>query len=78
MLYSAIFPESTVHLFDAHRKIALATVVDFLVSDEAYAMLEAVVLASSPYLQQQWEGRFASVPFKEVLLDIYDYLTQAS
>jgi hypothetical protein len=52
MLYSACFPESTVHLFDAHRKIALATVVDFLVSDEAYAMLEAVVLASSPYLQQ--------------------------
>jgi hypothetical protein len=52
MLYSAIFPEGTVHLFDAHRKIALATVVDFLVSDEAYAMLEAVVLASSPYLQQ--------------------------
>jgi hypothetical protein len=52
MLYSAIFPEGTVHLFDAHRKTALAAVVDFLVSDEAYAMLEAVVLASSPYLQQ--------------------------
>jgi hypothetical protein len=78
MLYSAIFPEGTVHLFDAHRKTALAAVVDFLVSDEAYAMLEAAVLPSSAYLQQCWDGRFASVPFQEVLLDIYDYLTQVS
>ncbi len=43
MLYSACFPESTVH--------------HFLVSDEAYAMLEAAVLASSAYLQQDWDGQ---------------------
>jgi hypothetical protein len=78
MLYLACFPESTVHLLDAHQKIALAAVVDFLVSDEAYATLEAAILASSAYLQQCWDGRFASVPFKEILLDIYDYLTQVS
>ena len=78
MLYLACFPESTVHLLDAHQKIALAAVVDFLVSDEAYATLEAAVLASSAYLQPRWDGRFASVPFKEELLDIYDYLTQVS
>ncbi len=76
MLYLACIPESTVHLFNAHLKIGLAAVVDFLVFDGTYAMLDAALTAPSPYLQQRWEGRFASVPFKKVLLDIYDFLTQ--
>jgi hypothetical protein len=76
MLSLACSPESTVHLFDAHLKIALAAVVDFLVSDGAYATLEAVLIASSAYLQEHWAGRFSYVPFKEVLLDTYEFLTQ--
>jgi hypothetical protein len=76
MLSLAGSPESTVHLFDAHLKIALATVVDFFVSDGTYATLGAALMASSAYLQQHWEGRFSHNPFKEVLLDTYEFLTQ--
>jgi hypothetical protein len=76
ILYLASIPGSNVYLFDAHLKIVLAAVVDFLscTLDEK----EGVLIASDLYLQQRWEGRLTFVPFKEVLLDIYKFLSQVS
>jgi hypothetical protein len=76
ILYLTSIPGSNVYLFDAHVKIVLAVVVDFLICawDEA---LEKALIASHAYLQQHWEGRFTSVPFKSELLDIYEFLSQA-
>jgi hypothetical protein len=39
---------------------------------------EGVLIASDLYLQQHWGGRLTIAPFKEVLLDIYRFLSQVS
>jgi hypothetical protein len=76
ILYLASIPGSNVYLFDAHLKIVLGAVVDFLSC--TLHEKEGVLIASDLYLQQHWGGRLTIAPFKEVLLDIYKFLSQVS
>jgi hypothetical protein len=75
VLCLACIPDSNIYLFDAHLKIVLAAVVDFAISG-CNTRLARVILEPQMYLLQCWQGRFAHVPFKELLLDIYEFLAQ--
>jgi hypothetical protein len=77
VLHLACIPESDLHLNNAHVRIVLGAVVELLVTDQP-ASLERALIATKLYLEERWRGRFSFVPFKDILLDVYEFLYQVN
>lgn len=54
----------------------LAAIVDFLMS--GWGAMSERAFNSDMYRMQHWGGTFVYVPFKNKLLDMYEFLTQVS
>jgi hypothetical protein len=77
VLHLASHPDVNLHTFDSHQKIILVAVVELLIPG-SNSRLEEALQASQHYVQQHWGARLPFVSFKEVLIDLHDFLIQVS